>query len=109
MKLPYNTVISDRPAEGGCMHEGADFGIGWRVFQPGEAFPAHHHTSFEEVFVGLSGELTVVIDGSAETLSLGDRVVVERGRVHSLANTGSEPAEISYLKIPFVADDTVWD
>jgi quercetin dioxygenase-like cupin family protein len=109
MKLPYNAVVSARPAEGGCLHEGPGFAIGWRVFQPGETFPAHHHTSFEEIFIGLSGVLTVAIDGAAGSLGPGDRVVVERGRVHSLANTGAEPAEISYLKIPFVPDDTIWD
>ena len=108
MKLDFNTVISERPAEGGCIHESDELAIGWRTFAAGEEFAAHYHEHFEEVFICVTGNLVVVIDDVVHELAPGDRLVVERRHVHSLSNRTSEPSEICYLKVPFVADDTVW-
>ena len=108
MRLPYNTLMTDRPSEGGCVHEGDDFAIGWRTFRSGELFPAHLHEHFEEVFIGMSGSLIVVIDDVEHVLGAGDRIVAERRHVHSLRNDGNESAQICYLKVPFIDGDTVW-
>jgi hypothetical protein len=78
-----------RPADrGGCVHEGPDFAIGWRAFQPGEAFPAHIHEHFEEVFIATG---TPWEAGTARTHPLclvpGDLVEVEITGVGELSNT----------------------
>jgi len=104
----YNTLITDKPSDGGCIHEGEDLAIGYRTFAPGEVFPAHLHEHFEEIFVGIRGVLVIDVDGAPLRLAAGDRVVVGRGHVHSLHNDTAEPAGICYLKVPFVAGDTVW-
>jgi Fumarylacetoacetate (FAA) hydrolase family len=73
---------------GGCVHEGPDFAIGWRAFQPGEAFPAHIHEHFEEVFIATG---TPWEAGTARTPPLclvpGDLVEVEITGVGELSNT----------------------
>lgn len=109
MKLDFNELlptIGDEP--GGCMHEGEHFSIGSRTFAAGEQFPAHYHEHFEEIFVAVRGVICVVVEGTRHDLLPGDKIVVQRGSVHSLVNSGHSPAEIAYLKIPFVDNDTVW-
>jgi quercetin dioxygenase-like cupin family protein len=106
--MPLNTVVSERPTTGGCIHERDEFALGWRVFESGEAFPAHLHEHFEEIFIVVTGELVVVVERTRHRMHAGDRLAVERGRVHELINDSAQPAEICYLKVPFVADDTIW-
>jgi quercetin dioxygenase-like cupin family protein len=108
MSAFYNVLITDQPSEGGCIHEGEDLAIGYRTFAPNDVFPAHRHEHFEEIFVGIRGVLVVHVDGVPLRLTAGDRVVVGRGHVHSLHNDTVEPSDICYLKVPFVAGDTVW-
>ncbi|MZG13963.1 cupin domain-containing protein [Streptomyces sp. SID5914] len=108
-KLPFDELVPGRAGEpGGVLHVADGFGLGSRAFAPGEVFPAHHHNHFDELFIGVSGTLTVTVAGREVRLTPGDKVVCARGSVHSLANTTDSPAEIAYLKLPFVEDDTVW-
>lgn len=43
---------------------------------------AHSHDSFDETVYGLSGELTMVVDGVTHVINAGDIVFVPRGAVH---------------------------
>jgi mannose-6-phosphate isomerase-like protein (cupin superfamily) len=50
-----------------------------------------HSIDREEIFVVLSGEARVEIDGEDAPLAAGDALVVPAGRSFSLSNPGAEP------------------
>ena len=60
---------------------------GWRVSQrallsAGEGPPEHYHVGYEETFEVLSGELTVVVEGTPRRVSAGESHTVPAGTVH---------------------------
>jgi quercetin dioxygenase-like cupin family protein len=63
----------------------------WRItLAPGT--PATPHAiSREEIFVALSGEARVELDGRNQALAPGDTLVVPAGETFSLSNPGAEP------------------
>jgi quercetin dioxygenase-like cupin family protein len=63
----------------------------WRItIAPGT--PATPHAiSREEIFVALSGEARIELDGRSQTLTPGDALVVPAGEMFSLSNPGAEP------------------
>ncbi|MCA2214870.1 cupin domain-containing protein [Jidongwangia harbinensis] len=63
----------------------------WRVeFAPGSAGVAHR-VGREEVFLQLTGELTVTVDGVTGTLGAGDVLVVPAGGELTIDNPSAEP------------------
>jgi quercetin dioxygenase-like cupin family protein len=69
----------------------------------GGVLAEHFHPTLEERYEVLEGELTFHLDGHAQVLRRGDRVVVPSGARHRFENTGSgeshirvevEPAEL---------------
>lgn len=48
----------------------------------GEGPPEHYHVGYDETFEVLSGELTVVVDGTPHRVSAGDSHTVPAGTVH---------------------------
>jgi quercetin dioxygenase-like cupin family protein len=63
----------------------------WRItIAPGT--PATPHAiSREEIFVALSGEARIRLDGRDQALAVGDTLVVPAGETFSLSNPGAEP------------------
>ncbi len=67
----------------------------------GEGPPEHYHVGYEETFEGISGELTVVIEGTPHRVSAGDSRAVPAGRVHKPRYDGdSFAAAIGTVKPP---------
>lgn len=65
----------------------------WRQsMQPGAATPPHSHDCDEAVLC-IEGWGEVHIDGVAHRFGPGTTVVLPRGRVHQLFNTGNTPLE----------------
>ena len=65
----------------------------WRV-RLAPATPGRPHAvTHEEVFVGVSGEAVVTIDGEEQTIGAGDAVIVPPNVSFSLANRSAEPFE----------------
>ena len=52
-----------------------------------------HSLDHEEVFVVLEGQLTVTVNGVAETLAPGDAIAVPAGVQLQIANPGNVPAQ----------------
>ena len=50
-----------------------------------------HALDREEIFVALTGEARVELDGQTEALAPGDTLIVPAGRSFSLSNPGAEP------------------
>jgi quercetin dioxygenase-like cupin family protein len=78
------------------------FGINMVDIEPGERIPEHDETGRdqEEVFLALSGDATLVIDGDEHALPEGSfaRVAVEAKR--TVANDGSEPIRVLICSAP---------
>jgi quercetin dioxygenase-like cupin family protein len=71
--------------------------------QPNARMPvAHHHESWDETVYGLSGVLTMRVDGEDIPLREGETVFVRRGVVHAFRNDGNEPARCLCMLTPGV-------
>jgi quercetin dioxygenase-like cupin family protein len=66
----------------------------WRLEVAAGTGGVAHRVSREEVFLVLSGEVTVTLDGVATALTAGDVVVVPAGASVSLDNSGAGPASV---------------
>lgn len=82
--------------------------VGIKEFAPGEVFANHYHESYDELFVGLSGEISIWVGRATEhVLRPGSTVSCIRGSHHRLENMGTAPARLMFVKSS-PADDTVW-
>ncbi|WP_090620728.1 cupin domain-containing protein [Natrinema salaciae] len=67
----------------------------------GEGPPEHYHVGYEETFEGISGELTVVVEGTPHRVSAGDSRTVPAGTVHKPRYDGDRfAAAIGTVKPP---------
>jgi quercetin dioxygenase-like cupin family protein len=63
----------------------------WRITLPPGTPGTPHFVDREEIFVGLSGEACVDLEGEQTVLASGDALVVPAGRSFSLSNPGAQP------------------
>jgi quercetin dioxygenase-like cupin family protein len=85
-----------------------DFAVGTVEFAPGQVFAAHRHDHHDEIVVVVAGTLVVTAGGADQVLTPGSRIVLGKGGVHGLRNATDELAVLSFVKVPYVAGDTVW-
>lgn len=65
----------------------------WRqTMQPGACTPPHSHDC-DEVVLCLAGQGEVHVDGQVHRFGPGSTLVLRRGPVHQIFNTGSQPME----------------
>lgn len=67
--------------------------LNWASLPVGSSFRSHYHQDMQEVFVLLSGQVIMNVDGHAVAMSPGDTVIVEPAEVHSMRNDSDVPAE----------------
>lgn len=81
------------------------------VMLPGQNHPTHYHEKKEESFNILGGEMSLVLNGKAQNMSVGDMVTVARGVKHSFGTeTGVVFEEISttdHVGDSFYDDDAI--
>lgn len=70
---------------------------------------AHYHKDFDEALYGLSGTLTLTIDGVAHELKAGEGLFVPRGAVHRFDNLHSGEARILATLTPAIAGKKYFD
>ena len=63
----------------------------WRITVSPGAPGTPHSVDREEIFIGLSGQARVQLDGEDARLATGDTLVVPAGRSFTLSNPGAEP------------------
>jgi mannose-6-phosphate isomerase-like protein (cupin superfamily) len=69
--------------------------------QPDARMPVpHHHESWDETVVGLSGVSTWRVDGRDVSIGPGQSVFIRRGVVHGFRNDTAEPAECLCILTP---------
>jgi mannose-6-phosphate isomerase-like protein (cupin superfamily) len=66
--------------------------------------PYHLHTACENVYLVLSGDVVVRIDGVDHRLGPGDAAFIPPGVPHSATNAGSEDAELIEIYAPAAVD-----
>jgi mannose-6-phosphate isomerase-like protein (cupin superfamily) len=66
----------------------------------GDGPPPHIHTTEEEAFYVLEGELNVLIGERTVTAKAGAFVLIPRGMVHTLSKAGTESAKILCIISP---------
>jgi quercetin dioxygenase-like cupin family protein len=63
----------------------------WQITVPPGTSGPPHTLDREEIFVGLSGEARVALDGADHVVANGDALVVPSGHPFALSNPGPEP------------------
>lgn len=77
-----------------------DLGFDVKVLDPGQlSYPYHYHTSVEEIYIILEGEVTLRKKNEAKILKKGDLVYLEKSKsgAHQLYNHSSKP--VRYLGV----------
>jgi uncharacterized cupin superfamily protein len=72
------------------------FGVNAVVLPPGHETGPHYHERQEELYLVVSGEIEIALDGERRTLGRGGLARVDAGTVRSLRNT-SPDAEATYV------------
>ena len=60
----------------------------------------HHHRDVDEIVYGLSGTLTMTVDGMAHEIKAGDSIFVPRGAVHQFQNLHPGDARVLSMLTP---------
>ena len=67
--------------------------LNWAHLPAGMSFQSHYHEDMQEVFVLITGEVTMTCGDCVFTMSPGDTIIVAPGEVHQMQNIGAEAAE----------------
>jgi quercetin dioxygenase-like cupin family protein len=80
----------------------AAFGINMVDIAPGERIPEHDETGRdqEEVFLALSGDATIVIDGEEHDLPAGSFARLDPHVTRTVANDGDTPVRVLIMSAP---------
>jgi uncharacterized cupin superfamily protein len=78
------------------------FGMNVVDIEPGNRIPEHDETERdqEEVFVVLSGEATIVVDGEEHPAPAGTFARVDPPHLRSVVNTGAQVASVLIISAP---------
>jgi quercetin dioxygenase-like cupin family protein len=78
------------------------FGMNVVDIEPGDRIPEHDETERgqEEVFIVLSGDATIVVDGEEHPAPAGTFARVDPPHVRSVVNTGGEVASVLIISAP---------
>jgi quercetin dioxygenase-like cupin family protein len=68
---------------------------------PGAKVPIpHYHRDYDETVYGLSGVLTLIVDGAETEVGPGAHLFIRRGAVHHFVNRQSESARVLAVLTP---------
>jgi quercetin dioxygenase-like cupin family protein len=76
-------------------------------FLPGQDFRAHYHNVMEENFYILEGEVTIVVDGTAHTLTEGQFIHIEPKEAHYIVNKTDGIVRMASSLAPYQEVDKV--
>ncbi|MBI2941773.1 MAG: cupin domain-containing protein [Chloroflexi bacterium] len=72
----------------------------YSTWQPGQECEVHSHDDAAEVFVFLSGECEITVEGETRVVSAGCTVYVGPGEKHKLKVPGNRPMEMFLAVMP---------
>jgi mannose-6-phosphate isomerase-like protein (cupin superfamily) len=75
------------------------------VLEPGGGpGPYHYHSNADNIYMVLSGEGDVTVDGVRMPVRPGDTLVLAAGERHDIENTGTAPLRVVEIKTPAGSD-----
>lgn len=81
------------------LHEGRIQMINWAVIPSGRQFVSHYHEDMDEIFIMITGEAQIIIDGEEDVLTRGDSVLIPMKSVHQMRSISKR--DVEYLVIGF--------
>ncbi len=67
--------------------------VNWARLPRGSAFRAHYHEDMQEVFVIVSGRVSMSVEGTSVELAAGDAILVDPREVHTMQNACDSDVE----------------
>ena len=67
--------------------------LNWSRLPVGSSFQLHYHEDMQEVFVLLTGCVTMKCGEQTVTMRVGDTVIIQPGEIHQMRNQGDVVAE----------------
>lgn len=67
--------------------------VNWARLPGGSRFRRHYHEDMQEVFVLVSGRVSMIVDETQVELTAGDTVIVESLEIHEMQNLLESDAE----------------
>jgi mannose-6-phosphate isomerase-like protein (cupin superfamily) len=88
--------------------KGPNVDVGVVLLKPGDDHDNHYHTTCEEIFYVLEGEIDIYIDGTPVHVKPGDMLQVRPRETHYLKNTNTVDFKAVFIKSPHISErDTV--
>ncbi|WP_042351289.1 cupin domain-containing protein [Bacillus massiliigorillae] len=82
--------------------KGPNIDLGIVVLKPGQDFQNHYHTTCEEVFYILEGNIDFYINNQRYPVQPGDMIQCSPGDSHYLINTSTAPFKAVFIKSPHI-------
>ncbi|MEH6943328.1 cupin domain-containing protein [Bacillus sp. JJ722] len=82
--------------------KGPNVDIGVVLLKPGQDFANHYHTSCEEAFYILEGNIDFYINNQRHAVKPGDMIQCSPGDSHYLINTSSANFKAVFIKSPHI-------
>jgi mannose-6-phosphate isomerase-like protein (cupin superfamily) len=79
--------------------DGEYFCQGYSDIYPGGAIPLHDHVTVESYTI-ITGTGEMSVDGETLPVKAGDFIYIDRGKEHSLKNTGQENMHVMFVYAP---------
>ncbi len=67
--------------------------LNWSQLAAGNSFQPHYHEDMQEIFVLLSGHVTMQVDDETIVMEPGDTVIIEPTEIHQMSNASDAMAE----------------
>lgn len=103
MEFPAGRRTRVMLGENGAIR-GEYFCQGYVVIYPGGSVPQHEHETVESYTV-LQGNGLITVDGETQPIGPGEMVYMERGKPHSLQNTGDTDMHMMFVYAPQMVVD----
>ncbi|MGG3468771.1 cupin domain-containing protein [Neobacillus pocheonensis] len=84
--------------------KGPNVDIGVVLLKPGDDHDNHYHTTCEEIFYILEGEIDIYINGEPVHVKPGDMLQVRPMEAHYLKNTNTVDFKAVFIKSPHISE-----
>jgi quercetin dioxygenase-like cupin family protein len=85
--------------------KGPNVDVGVVVLKPGQDFPNHYHTTCEEIFYVLEGEIDFYINYKKVPVKPGDMIQCSPNDSHYLINNSDQNFKAIFIKSPHINEN----
>ncbi len=69
--------------------------VNWALLPVGKSFQRHYHEDMQEVFIIVTGTVSVTVDDASDELNRGDAILIDPREVHKMTNVCDE--DVHYI------------